>query len=601
MRLLPTALLTGTLGLAACSSSGPAAPAMPAPMRAPAATPTVLQQPALAQQYAATITENDLAAHLYFYASDELEGRETGMRGQKIAVKYLASVYRRLGLMPKGNAPGDDPRAPERYLQPFNAFGQRLNQASFSVQSGGRTTLTTTFGAGQENRHVLPGQGGSGAAACDVVFAGYGIADANWNDLAMVTGGPQSLVGKCVLILEGEPVQNGHSLVAQDSANTRWSRNRFAKTLALYGAMGLLDANGRMRTGAQGPAAILTVSDLASGADAFAGTVARSAARQAGGLSITRPTLVNGMPTTLSVSSAFADALLAGSGKTVALLQQEMIAQRRPMVMALTGTQLASNVERTVYEVPTENVAAMIEGSDPVLKNEYVIVSAHLDHIGINTALQGDQINNGADDDGTGTVSLLEIAEAFMKAKADGHGPRRSVLFLNVTGEEKGLLGSAYYADVNPLVPLAQTVTDLNIDMIGRFDPTEPNHSENYVYVIGSNLISKELDSLNTAVNTRHREQRGAVAALQHARGPEPLLRPLRPLELRQARHPVHLLLHRHPRRLSPRGRRAAEDRLPAHGAHRPARLRHRVAGGQPGPAPRRERHRLQLTFFVFQ
>ncbi len=162
---------------------------------------------------------------------------------------------------------------------------------------------------------------------------------------------------------------------------------------------------------------------------------------------------------------------------------------------------MRAEVSRTVFEGSTENVAAMIEGSDPVLKNEVVVLSSHYDHIGINTAATGDQINNGADDDGSGTVGLLEIAEAFATAKRDGHGPRRSILFLNVTGEEKGLLGSAYYADVDPIVPLDRIVTDLNIDMIGRFDPTEPNKSENYVYVIGSNLISRELDSLNTAVN----------------------------------------------------------------------------------------------------
>ena len=488
----------------ACALAAPDAHAQrarrPAARRAPRTTPTVLQDTALARRYAATITPEDLAAHLYFYASDELEGRDTGSRGQKVAAKYLATVYRRLGVAPRGNAPGADPRAPERYFQPVPTFAQRLTGATFTAMNGAQTTLAATYGPGAQNQHVLANSG-NGASACDVVFAGYGIQDAAWDDLAALPGGAASLAGKCVVMLEGEPMQGGKSLVAPDSAATRWSRSRGLKTQALYRAMNLLDERGRLRAGANGPAAIVTVSDLASGAEAFAGNVARSAARVGGGLSITRPEMAAAMPATMSVSTAFADALLAPSGKTVAGLQAEIAAARRPVAFAVAGGRLTSSIERTVAEGGSENVAAFIEGSDAALKDEVVIVSAHLDHIGISPNAQGDTINNGADDDGSGTVALLEMAEAFMKAKADGFGPRRSVLFLHVTGEEKGLLGSAYYADVDPLVPLASTVTNLNIDMIGRFDPTEPNKSENYVYVIGSNLISRELDSLNTVVN----------------------------------------------------------------------------------------------------
>ena len=145
-----------------------------------------------------------------------------------------------------------------------------------------------------------------------------------------------------------------------------------------------------------------------------------------------------------------------------------------------------------------DNVAAFIEGSD--LKDEIVVVSAHLDHIGMDPLADGDGISNGADDDGSGTVALLEIAEAFMQAKADGHGPRRSILILHVSGEEKGLLGSEYYADREPLLPLANTVADLNIDMIGRHDPTYEG-SDQYVDVIGADLISTDIDDINTRVN----------------------------------------------------------------------------------------------------
>ncbi len=145
-------------------------------------------------------------------------------------------------------------------------------------------------------------------------------------------------------------------------------------------------------------------------------------------------------------------------------------------------------------EIDTENVVAIIEGSEK--PEEYLVISSHLDHIGTHEG----EINNGADDDGSGTVTLLEIAEAFQKAVADGKGPKRSVIFLHVTGEEKGLLGSAYYAD-NPLYPLANTIANLNIDMVGRSDPKRVSDNPNYIYLIGSDRLSTELHEISEEVN----------------------------------------------------------------------------------------------------
>ncbi|MBP0905796.1 M28 family metallopeptidase [Mariniflexile gromovii] len=146
----------------------------------------------------------------------------------------------------------------------------------------------------------------------------------------------------------------------------------------------------------------------------------------------------------------------------------------------------------------SENVLAYIKGSEK--PDEIIIISAHLDHIGISN--NGD-INNGADDDGSGTVAILEIAKAFKAAADKGHGPKRSILFLHVTGEEIGLYGSRYYADVDPVFPLANTVANLNIDMIGRVDPKHENQ-RNYLYLIGSDKLSKELHSISEAVNKKY-------------------------------------------------------------------------------------------------
>jgi Zn-dependent M28 family amino/carboxypeptidase len=153
------------------------------------------------------------------------------------------------------------------------------------------------------------------------------------------------------------------------------------------------------------------------------------------------------------------------------------------------------NVSVTDEIVSSENVLAFIEGSDPLLKNEVVVVSAHYDHIGI---VNG-EINNGADDDGSGTVSAMEIAEAFIQAKKDGNGPKRSILILHVSGEEKGLFGSDYYTR-HPVYPLANTVCDLNIDMIGRVDEAHKDN-EKYVYLIGSDRLSMDLHNISETVN----------------------------------------------------------------------------------------------------
>ncbi|MGC6430789.1 MAG: M28 family metallopeptidase [Jejuia sp.] len=146
-------------------------------------------------------------------------------------------------------------------------------------------------------------------------------------------------------------------------------------------------------------------------------------------------------------------------------------------------------------ENASENVIAYITGTE--IPEEHIIISAHLDHIGVTKS--GD-INNGADDDGSGTVAILEIAEAFKKAEFEGNGPRRSIMFLHVTGEEIGLFGSRYYADEDPIFPLEDAVANLNIDMIGRVDEKHQGQS-NYLYLIGSDRLSTELHQVSDSIN----------------------------------------------------------------------------------------------------
>jgi hypothetical protein len=154
------------------------------------------------------------------------------------------------------------------------------------------------------------------------------------------------------------------------------------------------------------------------------------------------------------------------------------------------------NAKRNENLPDSENIWAYIEGSEK--PDEVLVISAHYDHVGIKN---GD-IYNGADDDGSGTVAVMEMAKAFAKAKKDGHGPKRSILFLHVTGEEHGLHGSRYYSE-NPLFPIANTIADINIDMIGRRD-VEHAQTNNYVYVIGADRLSSDLHNAVVSQNEKY-------------------------------------------------------------------------------------------------
>lgn len=147
--------------------------------------------------------------------------------------------------------------------------------------------------------------------------------------------------------------------------------------------------------------------------------------------------------------------------------------------------------------VTTENVIGFVEGSDPVLKGEVIVISAHYDHLGSSE----NEIFYGADDNGSGTAALIELASAFQAAKKDGNQPKRSLLFCAFTGEELGLFGSLYYSE-NPLIPLKKTVANLNIDMIGRLTRSYENDSLKVLYIIGANRLSLQMDSLIKSANS---------------------------------------------------------------------------------------------------
>ncbi len=489
--ILTAVLLMSGITVAAAQSTDTS----PLPMAAP---PTVDENPSLVQEYQATITPEDLASHLYFFASDFFEGRETTTRGQRMAAQYLAAQYRKMGLVPKGTHTTENPHAPEKYLQPFTVFGRKLQKAELNVKVGEEQVASSTYSSKAQDDQAYLLFGNRASVEGSVVFAGYGIADdaLGYNDYAALKAAGIDHAGKWLLMLRDEPLADSTSslLPTGDGKPSKWTSGGGSDKFRLLFQMGL-------------PAGILMVTDVGPMVERSVGEAAREAAQNintgVGSLSLSEPGGGFAFPPLYAVSSAFANQILAPSGKTVEDLKKEIDTTLQPVGFEVEGAMVSSTLTHEVSPLETENVLAFIEGSDPELKDEAVIISSHYDHVGIDPNLKGDQIHNGADDDGSGTVTTLEIAEAFMAAKEAGHGPRRSILFLNVSGEEKGLLGSAYYTDQEPVWPLEKTVANLNIDMIGRFDPTHPTAEtkDNYVYIIGSNLISQELHDINTRVN----------------------------------------------------------------------------------------------------
>ncbi|RYZ21973.1 MAG: M28 family peptidase [Chitinophagaceae bacterium] len=164
----------------------------------------------------------------------------------------------------------------------------------------------------------------------------------------------------------------------------------------------------------------------------------------------------------------------------------------------IVNAEVLLETNKTTNALQSSNVVGVLPGTD--LKDEYLFITAHYDHLG----KRGDSvIYYGADDDGSGTVGVLELAEAFMLAKKAGKGPRRTIVFMTVSGEEKGLWGSEYYSN-HPLFPLEKTTADLNIDMIGRSDVTRKGDTTNYIYVVGDDKISSELKPISEAANSQY-------------------------------------------------------------------------------------------------
>jgi len=409
------------------------------------------------------ITAAQLRDYLTFIAADEMEGRNTPSRGLNTAAKFLAMNLSRWGLKPVGDE--------GTYFQKIALQRRRTDPAQTRAEVNGRSFH---FGADFLNREPTPGTA-SGA----LVYVGHG-----WlikaKDINPYEG--LDIKDKIVVFLSGLP----------KGISFREIRGRQGEDLAAPMAYAA-------RHGAKGAIAIPNFQSLATWERnrrnaVENGSVVVEKFQQSNEVSIPA----------ITASPRLLNALFEGEKESATAIFNRGLGGEAVAPFELRPDKKASfAIGIKSDQVFTQNVIAVIEGSDAKLKNEYVAIGAHYDHVGIGTPAQGDSIYNGADDDGSGTVAVMAIAEAF----ARGPRPKRSILFVWHCGEEKGLWGSRYLME-NPLVPLPQIVAQLNIDMIGRSKKdgdANPENAEltgaNEVYVIGSKMMSTDLGVLSERVN----------------------------------------------------------------------------------------------------
>ncbi|HEX6913659.1 MAG TPA: M28 family peptidase [Chitinophagaceae bacterium] len=397
------------------------------------------------RKFAKTIKAEELRDKLSIIASAEMEGRATATEGQRKAAAYIEAQFRSIGLLP-GN--GDS------YQQIYPVYQDSLLSVLLSADG-------KVLEQGVDYMVNLAASWNAEKTFNEIVFAGYGISDSAYDDLEGL-----DLRGKMVLIMEGEPKREGKYLVSgTDRPSPRW----FNPNVRI--------SNLRQR----GAAAIL-----------YYQRVPRGAANNRGGL-YNKPNQNSGL-----VYMIYPAGLKKLVGDEAAARVHAMATNNSIPSKEAWKHEVKASLSKAVKRLQSSNVLGLLPGSDK--SDEYVFITAHYDHLG----KRGDSvIYYGADDDGSGTTSVIELAEAFACAAKKGYGSRRNIVFMTVSGEEMGLWGSEYYSE-HPVYPLEKTNVDLNIDMVGRIDPKYQGDSLNYVYVIGDDKLSSQLRPVTDSINRKY-------------------------------------------------------------------------------------------------
>ncbi|HEX9918622.1 MAG TPA: M28 family metallopeptidase [Pyrinomonadaceae bacterium] len=388
------------------------------------------------------INANDIMAHTKVLSSDEYEGRGPGTRGEELTVKYLTEQYQRLGLKP-GNPDGT-------YVQKVPLVGfTGAPRASFAA-NGKTIDLKFPTDYVAVSRRFVPE---SKVENSDVVFVGYGVVapEYGWDDYKGV-----DVRGKTIVMLINDPA-------VPDAADASKLDERMFKGNAMtyYGRWTYKYEIARDK----GAAAAIIVHETGPAGYPYE-VVSGSWSRENFDVQTPNKNMdraaVEGW-----ITLDRAKELMTASGQDFDALKRAAVTKDfKPVTL---NAKANFEIKNTIREINSSNVVAKLEGSDAALRNEYIIYSAHWDHLGRDPKLPGDQIFNGALDNASGTGAMLEIAEAFTKMTP---APRRSVIFLSVTAEEKGLLGAKHYAE-NPLYPANKTLANINIDGVNQWGRTK--------------------------------------------------------------------------------------------------------------------------------
>jgi Peptidase family M28 len=423
-----------------------------------------------ARRSAEVITAKQLREFLYFVASDSMEGRDTPSRGLDLTAEFIGTMLSRWGFKPAG----DD----GTFYQKMAMTANNIDAEKTTVELGGKKL--------KYGNDFFANPATAAVANSPLVFAGNGwfIKQKNIDALAGL-----DVKGKTVVIYSETDYPDG--LTQQDLFSGKYGRfgadilppQFYAQTKGAAGLIIVASGDVDSRWG-------LFSSESGKGR----ATVDKLSTSGGGGGRRGR-----GIPT-ITISKETAEMLFQGEDKSASELLNAASFELKKTASYSVATK--------VVPAMTQNVVAIWEGSDPVLKNEMVAIGAHYDHVGTNPLTKGDdKIWNGADDDGSGTVSVLAIAEALANSKKR---PKRSVLFVWHAGEEKGLLGSQFFNKF-PTVDIKQVVAQLNIDMIGRSkktgDTNEKNKElsgENEVYVIGADMMSSKLGEVTKSINNAY-------------------------------------------------------------------------------------------------
>ena len=421
-------------------------------------------------KFSKTINKERGYDHLSILASDEYEGRETGKKGAWMAAEYIKKQFKSFGLVGPVKE-GDDP------------YFQKIGYASLSL-SKSELSLNGITKENFKDFYITPATvsaTGFDVKSNSILFAGYGLNKADYNEYE-----GQDVAGKIVMIFAtGDPTATPPPPPApgtRRAPSSIGSQQTKIKYLIENKAAGVLLINANVDN--LNP----RMKDMLQNGNPYLKTAER----------MKQMASAAGLPTVV-IGTAVANQILAGANTNLDAIKAKITETKKPATVniEMPVSFAAKSIET---DVRAENVLGFLEGSDPKLKNEVLVVTGHYDHIGLVTDPNAvDKVNNGADDDGSGTTGVLMLAEAFSNAKKAGKGPKRSILFMTVVGEEKGLLGSEWYAE-HPIYSIENTIANLNIDMIGRGDDDRPGDN-NFVYIIGSNMLSDDLDRIGKKAN----------------------------------------------------------------------------------------------------